>query len=392
MDLLTWILFLLGIAALLGGAEVLVRGASRLAAVFRISPLVVGLTIVALGTSAPELAVTLLSAAKGESGIAIGNIIGSNIFNVLLVLGIVAVVSPVAVSKQLVRVDVPLMAGASVLVFVLAMDGHLGRLDGAVLFLCLVAYNIYSVRTGRMPEVAIEASPWDGERTPGAGGRDEEGRSRAKRPRRRARLRDFAMVVGGLAGLLLGAHWLVAGAVAVATWAGLSTLIIGLTVVTVGTSLPEVAVSVVATLRGERDMAAGNVVGSNLFNLLGVLGLGALLLRGGIAVPVQAVTFDLPVMVAVALACVPVFITQGEVSRWEGGLFLAYYLIYTLYLILASTHHDAITAFSAATCLFALPVTAVLIVVSIVRHFRDRPRGPGVADESGPKPLKERVR
>ncbi len=377
MELWTTVLFIVGIVALVGGAEILVRGAARLAAAFHISPLAIGLTVVAFGTSAPELAVTLRSATGGESGIAIGNIVGSNIFNVLLVLGIVAVVSPVAVSRQLARIDVPLMAGASVLAFVLAMDGWLGRLDGAVLVLCLVGYNIYCVRTGRAPDVdadLVSAGPVEGASV-------------------KQRLRDVAMVCAGLAGLLVGAHWLVDGAVAFATWAGLSTLIIGLTVVTIGTSLPEVAISVVAVVRGERDIAAGNVVGSNLFNLLGVLGIGALVVRGGIPVPVEAVSFDLPVMVAVALACVPVFITQGEVSRWEGGLFLTYYVIYTLYLILASTHHDAMDTVSLVTWLFVLPVTILLIVISIVRHFRARTlRTTPLGDKETPKVLKEKVR
>lgn len=346
---------LLGLALLVAGAELLVRGASRLALRFGISPLVIGLTVVAFGTSAPELAVSVQAGLAGQSGLAIGNIVGSNIFNVLLVLGVSAVITPLVVSQQLVRLDVPLMIGAALLLWVLALDGHIGLLDGLLLVAGIVAYTVFAIRLGRQEgeEVTAEYAQQFGD-----GHRPWLGRLPVQ----------VALIVAGLALLVLGAHWLVTGAVSIARSIGISEVVIGLTIVAAGTSLPELATSLMAALRGERDIAVGNVIGSCLFNLLSIAGITALVTPGGLEVAASLLRFDIPVMVAVALASLPIFATGHLIARWEGLLFLGYYVAYVAYLILAATHHEALPAFSSAMIAFVLPITVVTLTVLLVRQ------------------------
>jgi cation:H+ antiporter len=351
MSMLSIFYFGLGLALLVGGAELLVRGASRLAARLGIPPLIVGLTIVAMGTSAPEVAVSFQSALRDESDLALGNVVGSNIANVLLILGLSAVVAPLIVSSQLVRVDVPVMIGASALVLLLALDGRLGRSEGVALlalmggytaFLCVMAFR------GR-------EAPTD----------EPDGTARRGHPGL-----DVLRVACGLALLVFGADRLVAGAVAIAESLGVGKLIIGLTVVAVGTSLPELATSVVAAIRGQRDIAAGNIIGSNIFNLLFVLGLSAAGAPEGIAVASEALRFDLPVMAAVAIACLPICFTGYSIARWEGALFLAYFVAYVSYLILASTGSASAGAFGRAMLLFVMPLTGTTLAVIAARALR----------------------
>jgi len=348
-------LLLAGLALLVGGAELLVRGASRLALRFGISPLVIGLTVVAFGTSAPELAVTVQSGLAGQSGLAIGNIVGSNIFNVLLVLGVSAVITPLVVSQQLVRLDVPLMIGAALLLWVLALDGRIGLMDGLLLTAGIVAYTAFAIWQGRKEGEEIKA---EYAQEFGDGKSTWLGRLPVQ----------VALIAGGLALLVLGAHWLVTGAVAIARSIGVSEVIIGLTIVAAGTSLPELATSLMAALRGERDIAVGNVIGSCLFNLLSIAGIAALVTPGGIEVAASLLRFDIPVMVAVALASLPIFVTGHLIARWEGVMFLGYYVAYVAYLILEATHHDALPAFSTAMLAFVLPITVVTLTVLLIRH------------------------
>ena len=280
MDAWLLVRFVAGLVFLVAGAEALVRGASRLAALFGLSRLVIGLTIVAAGTSSPELAVSMGAALSGQADIAVGNVVGSNIFNVLFILGICALILPLRVSSQLVRTDVPVMIGVSLLVLVLCADGRIGRFDGVLLLAGMIAYFWYSVAEGRRTAVDEPAAAGEG------GGIAPQ----------------VLWIALGLALLVLGARWLVEGAVSMARLMGVSELVVGLTIVAAGTSLPEVATSVVASLRGERDIAVGNVVGSNIFNILGILGLSALVSSDGLAVAPSLASFDTPVMVAVALA------------------------------------------------------------------------------------------
>lgn len=357
---LTLILFVLGIVLLVAGAEVLVRGASRLAAAVGISPLVIGLTVVAFGTSAPEMAVSVQSALSGQAGadIAIGNVVGSNIFNVLLILGLSAVIAPLVVSQQLVRLDVPIMIGVSCLTLLLAWDGVISRGNGLLLFAGIVAYTAFAVIKSRRESKAVQEEY------------AEEYGAAAKGAR--GLLANLAFIGVGLAMLVVGSNWLVDGAIAIARAFGVSELVIGLTIVAAGTSLPEVATSVMASLKGERDIAVGNVVGSNLFNLMCVLGLAAIVAPAGINVSASALAFDLPVMIGVAVACLPVFFTGYTISRWEGWLFLGYYVAYTAYLILAASGHAALDAFGTAMLMFVLPLTAVTLVVTAGRQLRRR--------------------
>ncbi len=352
-------LFVLGLALLVGGGEALVRGASRLAVALGISPLVVGLTVVAFGTSSPELAVSVRAALAGQADVAVGNVVGSNIFNVLCILGLSAAVAPLVVAQQLVRLDVPIMIGVSVGLFVLALDGTIGRVDGLVLVAGAVGYGLFTVRQSGKETAAVRA---------------EYEETFGPRPRGvRQAVVDVVLVVGGLAMLVAGARWLVNGAVAAAEALGMSTLVVGLTIVAAGTSLPEVATSVVAALRGERDIAVGNVVGSNILNVLAIAGLAGVVSSRGVPVAPAALRFDLPVMIAVSAACLPIFFTGYRIARWEGFLFLAYYAAYTLYLILDAAEHDALPAFSAVMEMFVIPLTGVTLAVLAYRAWRGRP-------------------
>jgi cation:H+ antiporter len=283
-----WITALLiagGLTILVIGAEVLVRGASRLAAALGISPLVIGLTIVAFGTSSPELAVSLQSALNGQPDLAVGNVVGSNILNVLLILGLSALITPLIVAQQLVRLDVPIMIGASLLVWVLALNGAISQVEGASLFILMLAYIGFLLwQSRREHNAAVEAEY------------AQEYTSHEPKSMRR-NLINGVLVVVGLALLVLGSRLFVQGASDLARTFGLSELVIGLTIVALGTSLPEVAASLMAAFKGERDIAVGNVVGSNIFNLLTVLALTALIAPGGVPVSLGALNLDIPFMV-----------------------------------------------------------------------------------------------
>jgi cation:H+ antiporter len=340
-----------GLVALVIGAELLVRGASRLAAAVGLSPLVIGLTVVAYGTSSPELAVSVGAAWSGQADVALGNVVGSNTFNVLFILGASALIVPLAVHWRFVRTEVPIMIAVSLLVQAMAADGRIGRLDGLVLLAGMVGYTVLTVRSASDdPVVQAEAAA---EVTVGRG---------------RVAI-DGALVLGGLVLLGGGARAFVDAAIAIARTLGMTELVIGLTIVAAGTSLPEVATSLLAAWRGQRDIAVGNVVGSNVFNLLGVLGAAAVIGPDGVAVPPAAASFDLPVMVAVAFACLPIFFTGGEIARWEGALLLAYYVAYTTWLVLHGSEHAATAVYATVMLRFVLPLTAVTLAVLGVRAW-----------------------
>jgi len=347
------ILFVTGLATLIVGAKALVHGASKLALSFGISPLVIGLTIVSMGTSAPEVAVSVGAAAGGRTELAVGNVIGSNIFNVLMILGISALIAPLVVHAQLVRQEVPIMIGASVLLVALAIDGMIGRFESALLLALLIVYAGFLIVQSRRETQATReefeqalppAHAWD-----------------------RHWLVQTGLVLSGLGLLVVGSDWLVEAAAAFARAFGMSELVIGLTIVAAGTSMPEIATSVTAALQGERDIAVGNVVGSNIFNILGCLGAAGLIAANGLPVPAAALAFDLWVMLAVVFACLPVFLSGREIARWEGAVFIGYYAAYTAFLVLAARQHDALPAFSAAMLSFVLPLTIVTLLVSMLR-------------------------
>jgi cation:H+ antiporter len=353
--------FVLGLVALVVGAELMVRGASKLALSFGISPLVVGLTIVAFGTSAPELAVSVQSAWAGQVDIALGNVVGSNLFNVLFILGISAVIVPLVVHQQIIRQEVPIMIGASLLLWAMAADGGISRWEGFLLAGLVIAYTIFVIRQSRRETAAtqaeVEAEYGEAFDDASASGWDSHWSM------------QLVMLFAGLGLLVLGANWLVEAAVAFAKYLGVSELIIGLTIVAVGTSLPEVATSILAALRGERDIAVGNVVGSNIFNILSVLGFSASIAPGDLIVAPAMLAFDLPVMVAVALLCLPVFFSRGLITRGEGVLFLALYSAYTLYLYLQATGHAGLSGYSSAMSI-VLPLLAFVLVVQAILYWR----------------------
>jgi len=349
------LLFVTGLAFLIGGAELLVRGASRLAAGFGISPLIIGLTVVAFGTGSPELAVAGRAAIAGQSDIAIGNVVGSNIFNTLFILGISSLVVPLIVHDQLVRLDVPIMILVSGALFFLCMDLRISGVEGAILVAGIVAYTTLLVQLGRRQHDRNVLARPEGVDPPASS---------------RAWILHSVTVVAGLALLIAGANWLVRSATAIAQGFGVSELVIGLTVIAAGTSLPEVATSVVAGIRGERDIAVGNVVGSNIYNILAVLGVAGLLAPGGLAVAPSVYRFDLPFMVVVAVACLPIFFVHGRLSRWEGAIFLLYWCAYTAYLILRAAEHDALTQFGHVMTLYVIPLTVITLVATLAHALR----------------------
>jgi cation:H+ antiporter len=360
--LVSTVQILIGLVGLVAGGELLVRGAAALAGAARISPLVIGLTVVAFGTSAPELAVTVQAAGAGAPELAVGNVVGSNIANVLLILGLSALVAPLIVQSRVVRIDVPLMVACSVGLWFLVLDGAVSRLDGLLLFCALVGYLVWSVLQGRKEGAEIQAEfaqalPHDGANA-------------------RYIAKQVGLIVGGLVLLVIAARLLVGGASEIARTLGVSELVIGLTIVAVGTSLPELVTSVVASLRGQRDIAVGNVVGSNLFNILAVLGLGALVAPGGIAVADQVLRLDLPIMIATALACLPIFFTGGRISRLEGGLFFFYYAAYTAYVVMGATGTPHMRSFELAMVGFVIPLTVMAIAFSVYQHLGGQRRRP----------------
>ncbi|WIG18235.1 MULTISPECIES: calcium/sodium antiporter [Kocuria] len=362
MDLLDVGRIVAGLALLVLGGELLVRGASALARRVGISSLVVGLTVVSAATSAPELAVTVGAVLRDEPGLAVGNVVGSNIVNVLLILGLSALVVPLAVKQRLVRFDLPWMVVLSIGLLLVSLDGRIGAVDGVVLLAAVVLHTVLTVVIGRRGAPVPAAAP-SGDRGAGGGTGGAEDAGTEEEPPPASVPSSVLLVVVGIALLVAGATLLVEGAVSIATSLGVSSLVVGLTVVAVGTSLPELATSVIAVRRGERDLAVGNVVGSNIFNIGVVLGLPALISPEGIPVSGAAVALDIPVMLAAAVALLPIAFTGFAVARWEGALFVALYVAYTGYVVLAATEHDALEGFTWTMAWFVLPLVALTLAV-----------------------------
>jgi len=345
-----------GLVVLVLGAEWMVRGSSRLALALGIAPLVVGLTVVAFGTSAPELAVSVTSAYAGSNDIAVANAVGSNIINILLILGASALVTPLVVHHQLVRLDVPIMIGMSLLLFVLGADGRLGLWDSGLLAALIVAYTAFVVKEARREKDPTVIAEYGGdlEATNGSG----------------SPVLNGLLVLAGFAGLVIGSHFFVEGAIDVARLLGVSEVVIGLTLVAGGTSLPELATSVVAAFRGERDIAIGNVVGSNIFNMGSVLGFSGLASVGSLTVAPNLFAVDIPFMIAVSLLCLPFFRTGYELSRANGAVFVGVYLVYLVYLYLQATKNPALATLHLVVFEVLLPVLIIGTVVVIVGSLR----------------------
>jgi cation:H+ antiporter len=309
---IVWVV--LGLAGLFFGGNWLVKGASRLASSFGVSSLVIGLTVVAFGTSAPELMVSLNAALQGYSDIVIGNVLGSNVANIGLILGLTGLIAPIAVQWKLLRREIPLMIGACVAALIVSLDGSVSRIDGILLFAGFIAFNTYSYLAARRDRQQI---------TPEL----EEFETYEHLIDPVNRWGELARLALGVIVLILGARFLVDGAVSIARDLGVSELIIGITVVAIGTSLPELATSLVAALRKESDIAIGNVVGSNVANILCILGLTAV--AQPVGVEQSLIQFEFPVMIVFAVLLVP-FSLNRRLDRWQAGLFLAGYIAFTV--------------------------------------------------------------
>jgi cation:H+ antiporter len=304
--------FLLGLAILYVGAETMVNSSSRLAASYGIRPLIIGMTVVAFGTSMPEMMVSLLASFKGSADIAAGNIVGSNVANIGLILGFTALIAPLLVPRSLLKREVPFMIGASLLLFVLVLDGYLGFFDGALLFTLLLVFLGYCLRTARKME--------------GDAGQGSSMMASSSRPR------DLFLVLVGIAGLGIGAEMMVRSAVILARAFGISELVIGVSVVAIGTSLPELAASGLSALKGHADLSIGNVLGSNIFNILFVLGVCPMIRP--MAVDPSLLRMQLPVMLVFSIGLIPLLGHRYKICRWKGLLLLGGYLAFIIGLFL----------------------------------------------------------
>lgn len=296
------------------GSEGLVRGSSALAISLGVSPLLVGLTIVAFGTSSPELVVSIKTALSGQGEISLGNVLGSNIANILVILGLAALIKPVKINSRIIKIEIPIMIGVTLLLFIFLLNRYLGPLEGAVLLAGIIIFTIFSYISSKEKKEIITEKEFENE---------------YKAPKRNKFL-NIIMVIAGLAALIFGSNLFVDGAVKLARIFGLSEAIIGLTIVAIGTSLPELATSIIASIKGEGDIAIGNVVGSNIFNILSILGIAAVitpLSAGGISI------VDLAVMMFVALVLLPLAFTGRQISRGEGAALLLGYCIYIYFLL-----------------------------------------------------------
>ena len=348
---MTWLMLGAGLILLIMGAELLVKGASRLATSFGIPALVVGLTVVAFGTSAPEMAVSVKAAFSGQAELAIANVVGSNIFNILFILGLAALIMPLMVSQQLIRQDVPIMIAISFVALWMIQDGTIGKLEAAILLTGVILYTVFlfyqGKKTGIDATVEVDKNPaptWQ----------------------------NILLIVIGLALLVLGARWLVQSAVTIASSFGVSEAVIGLTIIAAGTSLPEVMTSVVATIKGERDIAIGNVVGSNIFNILAVLGLSGLFSPTPLLASEQLMQIDVPVMLAVAILCLPLFFLGSTLNRFEGFLFLVLYVSYVWFTIAMALSLPYLPQLQAGLVYGLAPLVGFYVLLCLVNDLLRR--------------------
>lgn len=357
MNLLTFVALVVGLVGLVGGAELLVKGSATIASRLGVAPVIIGLTVVAFGTSAPELAVSASAAIGDNADVAFGNVVGSNIGNVLLILGASAVVGGLAVQQRIIRFDIPLLIVVSIAAFAMSLDNRIGRVDGALLFAGLLAYTGWLIREARGERQDIVAEYTESVET-------LEGDA-AERPL----WFNVGLVVVGLAVLVVGSQLLVNSATDIAEAAGISDLVIGLTVVSIGTSLPELATSILAAIRGQRDIAVGNVIGSNLFNLMSVLGLSSIVSGNGIPVSDVSLRLDLPVMLAATFVLVPIVWNGFRIERWEGFVLIAFYALYVTYLVLDANDSSATEVIGPAA-LIVTPLVAMTFAVTGFQSWR----------------------
>ena len=351
MFLNTALEILLGVGLLFGGGELFIQGAVSFALILSIPQLVIGLTVVSLGTSAPELFVSLISVFNGSDSLAVNNVVGSNIFNVMVVLGSSALVMPLRVESRLVRRDVPVLLAVSTAVWGMSSAGRITWQAGLSLLLGLVINTIWELRTAREerkkttdvePEVTPKNWHW-----------------------------PILQILGGSFLLTIGSRFLVRGAMIAASLLGVSEAVIGLTIVSAGTSIPELAASLIAALRGRTDLAIGNVVGSNLLNQLLVLGSTAVTSgKLGISVELVLINRDLPIMIITTLACMPIFWTRGSISRLEGSFLVGLYIFYLVDQVLPYTLPTWQDRFRVMLLSFVIPAVIVAIIAQSVSYWR----------------------
>lgn len=316
-----------GLATLILGADLITRGGAGLAARLGLPPIVVGLTVVAIGTSTPELAVAIQASAQGDGALAIGNVAGANIINLLLVLGLSAILLPIPLRLQTIRVELPVAVFATLILVGLAVDGRLTRMEGGLLLAGAVAYTVLVVWLA-LGESRAAKLAFTAEFTPPV----ERGRDAL-----RGAAWELALLAAGIAIILVGAEWFVNGAVGLARLWGVSEAFIGVTIVALGTTSPELATTIISVAKKQRDIGLGNLLGSCTYNVLLVVGAGALAANGGILIPPEFLGFDLPVMALAVLACAPLFMSGRRLDRFEGCVLVAGYVAFLSYLIASRT-------------------------------------------------------
>lgn len=344
---------LLSLVFLIIAAEVMLKGSLGLANALNVSPLVIGLTVVAFGTSAPELAINISSLAAGHGDIAIGNVIGSNIFNVLFILGITTLFYPLRVTQKVIRVDIPIMIFLYVLVWLMSLNGFLSFWEGVFFVSGLVFYILFSIRSAKKEAKSIR----------------KEYAKEFSSAKTMSKIKSVVFISLGVLGLALASKFFVGSATELAILMNLSELIIGLTVVACGSAAPEVVISITAARKGESDIAVGNIIGSCIFNILCVLGFTVLLFPNQ-EITRAAINFDIPIMVVSSVLCIPLFMTDMKVSRWEGAVLVLSFVSYISWITLDSTDHDAAEPFGKFVMFFLVPIMASAVLFTFVRYMK----------------------
>lgn len=323
MSLSALLTFLFGLVVITVGAETLLKGASKIASLLNIRPIVIGLTVVSIGTSLPELAVALTAISEGASDIAVGNIAGTNIINILFILGLSAAIRPLPLQLKSIQKDVYTMIIATVLLFILSLDKNLSTLDGLLLVALGIVYLYLVVRISKNEPIVVQV--------------EFQQEYKPVTPSEKSDIKvwtwNFMLLFCGIVATIYGAEKLIEGSVAIAQHFGMSDVIIGLTIVAIGTSAPELATTIVATFRNDRDVAIGNLLGSSIINIFIILGITSIFTPNGINVSEDILWFDLPLAALVALICYPVFKSDQMVSRREGIFFVGLYILYVSYLL-----------------------------------------------------------
>ena len=355
---MTVALFILGLVMLIAGAELFLNSVDKFGLAWSISPVVMGLTVVAFATGAPELAISLQAAADGKPDLVLGNILGSNIANILLILGIAGLFKPLKITNRIIKIDVPVVIGASVLLFILSLDGELAPLDGIIILAALMIYSIFVYRQIRQDQKKNQKN-------------NEENPSKLDEPVNGWFYTKYILILlVGLVFIVLGSRWMVDSAVEIAGALGISELIIGLTIVSIGTSLPEVATSLSAVRHNDSDTAVANVMGSNLYNIFLTLGLTIVVAPGALSVSPDALKLDMPFMIIVALACLPLFWPGKVLGRAEAAGFLFYYATYLTYLVFIAIGHPLKESVEWLMLWVIAPITLLLVITKFVLDYR----------------------